>query len=150
VHEQKAFVSSLFSNQVFVLNPASMVIEKSLSLPARNPEGMLLFDQKLYVCPWDTNCSKVYVINPQTDELADSFSVAGVAPSEILLDKEQKLWVLSGNASAGKPAFWTRVDPLTHQILKVFAFSPDADPIHPVMSPTRDTLYFVEVNYHFG
>lgn len=150
VNHQKVFVSSLFSNQVFILNPVTMVIEKTLSLPAQNPEGMLLFNQQLYICPWDTGSNKVYVVNPQTAELTDSFSIPGVAPSEILLDKEHKLWILSGNASEGKPAFWTCIDPATHQILKTFAFPPDAEPIHPVMNPTRDTLYFVEVNYNFG
>jgi len=141
------YVSSLYTNKVFIVDPASMANPGSISLPAKNTEGMLQIGNNVYVCTWDTASSKVYVINAVNDQLSDSFEIAGRAPSEILADKEGMLWVLSGNVAKGKKAFWTRVDPQSKQIKASFAFPADADPVRPVMNNTRDTIYFIEVNY---
>src|SRR5690606_37598334 len=129
VSEQKAYVSSMYTNEVFVVDPASGTVTGGVELSAFNTEGMLLHSKKIYVCPWDTSSNKVYVINTSTDKLEDSFSVAGRAPSGVLIDKEQKLWILSGNVAKGKSAFWTRVDPNTKQILKTYSFPANADPV---------------------
>lgn len=150
VSATKAYVSSLYTNKLFVLDLTSYSISGSVELPSLNTEGLILHQGRVYVCPWDTASDKVYVLNPANDKLVDSFSVAGRAPSEILVDAEDKLWVLSGNVTKGKPAFWTKVDPATKQILLSFAFPADADPVKPVMNLNRDSLYFIEVNYKLG
>lgn len=143
----KAYVSSIFTNKVFVFDPLSVTVSSEISLPAMNSEGMLLHGDLAFICPWDTACNSVYIINAKTDQVVDSIAVAGRAPSASLMDKENKLWVLSGNAAQGKPAFWTRIDPATKQILKSFAFPTGADPIRPVMNNTGDSIYFIAVNY---
>ncbi|HRO42390.1 MAG TPA: hypothetical protein PL009_06120 [Flavipsychrobacter sp.] len=150
INEHKAYVSSMYTNKVFVFDPASSTVTGSVELSAINTEGMLLHNQKLYVCPWDTASGKVYVINTMNDELEDSFEVAGRAPSEVLIDKEQKLWILSGNVAKGKPAFWTRVDPNTKHILRTYSFPANADPVKPLLNSAKDSIYFIEVNNFLG
>ena len=150
VHASKAYVSALFTNKLTILDPAAGRVTGTIELPAQNPEGMALLDGKLYVCPWDTTRNQVYVIDTATDALVDSIAVMGPAPSEVLVDKHGRLWVLSGNAPKGKQAYWTIIDPKLKQIVKSFAFPPEADPLHPVMNQARDSVYFIEVNYDFG
>jgi YVTN family beta-propeller protein len=150
INKSKAYVSSLYNNKVYIINPSTHSVTGSIQLPRLNTEGMALFNDRAFVCTWDTSINKIYSINTTTDQLQDSFIIAGYAPQEVLLDKEQKLWVLSGNVAKGKPAAWTRFDPNTGQILKSFAFPPNADPLHPVINNTKDTIYFIEVNYEGG
>lgn len=143
----KAYVSSIFTNKVFVFDPLAVTVSSHISLPAMNSEGMLLHDDLALICPWDTASNKVYIVDTKTNQVTDSLAVAGRAPSVPLMDKENKLWVLSGNAAQGKPAYWTRIDPATKQILKTFAFPAGADPIRPVMNTAGDSIYFIGVNY---
>ena len=150
VNEHKAYVSSLYNNKVFVLDAVNATIVKSIELSAVNTEGMLVDGNHVYVCPWDTASDKVYVINCEQDEVVDSFIVAGRAPSEALMDKDKKLWILSGNNAKGKRSYWTKIDPFTRQVLKTYAFDPDVDPVKPVMNKTRDSIYFIEVNQKSG
>lgn len=150
VNEGKAYVSSLYNNKVFVLDVANAAIERSIELSAVNTEGMLVDGNHVYVCPWDTASDKVYVINSERDEVVDSFIVAGRAPSEALMDKDKKLWILSGNNAKGKRSYWTKIDPLTKQVLRTYAFDPAVDPVKPVMNKTKDSIYFIEVNQKSG
>jgi len=148
VTETKAYISSLYTNKVFLLDAATMTITGSIALPAMNTEGMLLHNGKAYISTWDTASSKVYVINTTSDKVEDSIEVAGRAPSEVLMDKDEKLWVLSGNITKGKPSFWTKIDPATKQQLKVYALPSNIDPVRPVMNKTKDSLYFIQVAYN--
>lgn len=150
VNEHKAYVSSLFNNKIYVVDASSMTVQKHVDMPALNTEGMLMYGDKVFVCAWDTATNKVYVLNSSTDDLIDSFSVAGFAPQEVLLDKENKLWILSGNVSKGRQAFFTRVDPDSRQVLTSYAFPATADPVRPVMNSKRDSIYFIEVNNNGG
>lgn len=150
INESKAYVSSLYNDKVYILNPSTLSVTGSIQLPHMNTEGMALYNGKAYICTWDTSVNKIYSINTSSDQLEDSFTISGFAPQEVLVDKEQKLWVLSGNIAKGKPAAWTRIDPVTGQVLRSFYFPPKADPIHPVLNNTKDTIYFIEVNYDGG
>ena len=146
----KAYVTSMYHNRVYILNTAAQSVAGYLELGGMNTEGMAVLGDKAYISTWDTSVNKIYVINTTTDALTDSITIAGYAPQEVLVDREQKLWVLSGNVAKGKPAAWTRLDSETGDIIKSYHFPVTADPLHPVMNNTKDTLYFIEVNYNGG
>jgi DNA-binding beta-propeller fold protein YncE len=150
INGNKAYVSSLFNDKIYIINPVGGIVSSSINMPAKNAEGMLLFNNKAYVCCWDTSINRVYILNYNNDSVEDSITVSGYAPQEIVVDKEQKLWVLSGNVQKGKQAFLTRIDPVTKQVIKSYPFPISADPMHPVFNKTKDTLYFIEVNYSGG
>jgi YVTN family beta-propeller protein len=146
----KAYVSTLFSNKVYIINPQTLQVTGSIDLPDKNPEGMLLQDTKAYICTWDTATNKIYRVNIITDEIEQEIPVAGNAPQEVLDDVYGRLWVLSGNIAKGKQAALTCLDPLTGKIVKSYTFSSQADPIRPVFNEKKDKLYFIEVNYSGG
>jgi hypothetical protein len=150
ISEEKAYVSSLYSNKVHIINPKSMQVVGTITLPAQNPEGMLLYNGKAYITAWDTASDKIFVVNTTNDQVEKEVAVAGRASQGIVLDKNNKLWVLSGNVPKGKPAALTQIDPVTNSVVRSFRFPERADPIKPVFNRERDILYFIEVNYKGG
>ncbi len=151
VSSEKAYVSSLFTNNITKINPAAnaQISFGIVIMPYKNPEGMALLNGKAYVALWDTACSKLFAVTPSlgADQITDSIALPGRAPQEVLVDKEQKLWVMAGNVYDGKTATLTRIDPVTNQQLQVYVFNSGADPLRPVFNETKDTLYFIEVKY---
>lgn len=147
ISDDKAYVSTLYSNKVYVVNPQSLAIKGTIEMPAQNPEGMLLRNNRVYVCTWDVNCDKVYIINPSADQVTDSYKIAGYAPQQVVADKVGAIWVLAGNVEKDKPATLTRLVPGGADILKSWQFADKRDVIKPVMNSAGDMLYFIGVDY---
>lgn len=146
--DTKAYVSSLYHNKVYVVNPAAMRVTDSITLPFKNTEGMVQFDGYAYICTWDTACGRIYKVNVLNDSLEQSIQLAGHAPQEVLADKEQMLWVLAGDQPEGAAATLTRIDPSTGAIIKSYVLPTAANPMKPVFNPAKDTLYFIDVDYY--
>ena len=150
VSNDKLYVSSLFSSSIFLVDPKTGTNYGSIVMPYKSPEGMLRLGKEAYIACWDTACSKLFSYNTETDLATASIELGTRAPQEMLQDKDGMLWVLSGNVVKGKTAALTRIDPTTKTVLKTYTFPTTADPIRPVFNATKDTLYFIEVNYSGG
>ena len=150
VNDTKAYVSSIFSKKLFVINPQTMQLTGTLNMPFENAEGMMQYGTTAFICSWDTANNKLYQVNTATDAVTAGPALAGFAPQDILMDKEQKVWVLAGNVPKKKSATLTRIDPSTGNILSSYSFASGADPEKPVFNATKDTLYFIEVDYNGG
>ncbi len=148
ISSTKAYVSTLFSNKVYIINPQTLTQTGLIEAPALNPEGMLMHNGSAYVCCWDTASDKVFKINPATDKIEQEITVAGRAPQEILEDKDHNLWVLSGNQHKRKTSVLTCIDGTNDLRIKSYLFADKADPIKPVFNTEKDALYFIEVNYN--
>lgn len=150
VANDKAYVSTLFSNRIFVINTMSNTVTDTLWLPAQNPEEMLRIGHEVFVPCWDTASNKIFVLNTADNEVSRSIGIAGKAPHAVLTDKEGKLWVLSGNNASGVPAALSRLDPATGNLLAGYYFPASADPVRPCFNPAKDTLYWISVNQYGG
>lgn len=146
----KAYVSTLYSNKVYIINPQTCSVTGFIELPYKNTEGMCLYNNTAIICPWDTACNKVYKVNVTTDKVEAAIQIADYAPQAALIDKDHMLWVLAGNQTKGRPTTWTRLDTLTGAILRSYEFPADADVVKPVLNNTKDTLYYIAVNYKGG
>lgn len=150
INPAKAYVSTLFSNKVYIINPQTLSVTGTITMPYQNPEGMLLYNNSVYVCAWDTANNKLIKVNSLTDQIEKEILIAGYAPQEAVFDRNDIMWVLSGNVVKGKQAALTCIDPKTDKSTKSFIFSSKADPIRPVFDNSRQILYFIEVNYQGG
>jgi YVTN family beta-propeller protein len=150
VNDTKAYVSTLFSNKVYIINPQTLQVTGHIDMPGQDPEQMLLYGDKAFIATWDTSVNQLYVVDINTDQLTDSIPISGCAPKEMVLDKDNKLWLLSGNLQLNRPAYFTTIDPATDQVLHTYAFPSQADPLRPVLNPAGDSLYYVEINYSGG
>lgn len=147
VNTHRAYVSTLYSNDVYAIDPTSLQITGITHLPNRNPEGMCSYGNSIFVATWDTLSNSIYRIEATGGQVMQQIKIAGYAPHAVLLDKEQMLWVLSGNIQKNRRAALTRIDPSTGSILKSYSFPEKHDPIKPVFNRTRDTLYYIQVKY---
>lgn len=145
-----AYVTALYGNKVYRLNTQSLDISDTITVDSHNPEGMCLLNNEVFVCCWDTGNCTVSVLDATSGQTHRQIRVAGYAPQEALVDKEQMLWVLSGDSPDGRTAAFTRLDPSTGVILDSFIFPATVNPVKPAFNPTRDTLYFIEANYSGG
>lgn len=146
----KAYVTSLFTNRLFVLNTQTYAVTDTLFLPSENPEEMFLSGEELFVAAWDTACQQLYVINTTTDAVTRTIPIAGRAPQSLISDAAGKLWVLAGNNASGVPATFSRIDPASGALLSTYPFPASADPIRPAFNPTCDTIYWISVNQYGG
>lgn len=149
VNNQKAYVSSLFNNTLFTIDPSTLQITATIELPFQNPEGLLFWNDKVVICCWDTACSSVLLMDPTTNAITSTIAITGSAPQEAVVDKEGNLWVVAGNRSKGKPCTLLQIG-ATQQILNSFSFSPEIDLMKPVLNITKDTLYFITANLMGG
>lgn len=149
VSSQKAYVSSLFGSKIYVINPQDLSLRGSIQMPFKNPEGMQLVGDKLYVCQWDSANKSIIALDTAHDAQVYNFELAGRAPQSVVQDKDGMLWVLSGNVADGVGATLTQLHPATGARLRSFSFG-SADPIRLVLNPSKDTLYFLEVAYGGG
>ena len=150
ISASKAYVSSIFNDKVYIVDPQTLQIKGDIKMPAQNAEGMTLWNDKAIVCTWDTTMNKIYFVNTQTDVVEKEVTIVAIAPKKSLFDNEGMLWVLSGNVTKGVQSYWTRLNPSIGTILKTFSFPPKADAVRPVMNAAKDSLYFIEVNYSGG
>ncbi len=150
VSPTKAYVSSLYNNKVYIIDLQTYTVTGTIEFPNQNTEEMCGYNNTAIICTWDTACNTVFKVNTQTDKIEQAIKIAGYAPQSPLLDKEGTLWVLAGNQTEGKTATWTRLDTLTGEILASWQFPASADALKPVFNNTKDTLYFIEVNYYNG
>ena len=148
ISSNKAYVSSLYHNKVYIINTQTYALTDSVILPNLNTEGMCLYNNDAVICTWDTAGNHIFIVDGTTDKVVQTIQVAGYAPQAVLEDKEQMLWVLAGDEN--RIATWTRIDPSTGDILASYTFPAAADPLDPVFNNTKDTLYFIEANYDFG
>ncbi len=149
INATTAYVSTLYSNQVYIINPQTMQVTGTINMPGLSAEGMCLYYDNVFTASWDTSGNKIFEVNTNTDQVANAIPVAGYAPQEILLDKDQMLWVLAGNEPE-RAGTLTRLDPSTGAILQSYYFPVAAYPLKPVFNNTKDTLYFIEDNYYGG
>lgn len=150
VAEEKAYVTSLFHNNLYLIHPGNQVNYGSIQLPYLNAEGMVRIADTVYVACWDTACTSLLRYNVKNDQPIQPIAIPASAPQELLIDAEQKIWVLSGNVSQGRAAALTRINPVTGDVLNSYAFPSGADPLRPVFNAGKDTLYFIEANYNGG
>lgn len=147
VNDHKAYITSMYGARIYLLDPSSDVITDTIHTSNKNNEGITLLQNKIYVCPWDTACNYIYEIDPAVAGINRQITIGGYAPTQVLADKNQKLWVIAGNPTYGKQASITQVDPVSGAILKTIPFGNGADLIKPAFNPTKDTLYFIGVDY---
>lgn len=113
----KAYVSDIYDNNIFVLDLSSNQILKKIPLWGW-VEEMISINGKTYAT--NLRGSSINIIDENTDQIIDSIETP-FAPKNILKDASNHLWVLCGDANASdKRHFIVKIDLQTKQIIKQF------------------------------
>ncbi len=146
LNSTKAYVSDLYDNAISIVNPQTYSVTGTIPL-RKGSEAMLKAGNYVFVTNWSKQ-NTVQRIDITTDKYVDSLVVTK-QPNSIVLDKNNKIWVLSDGGLASLPggkvkASLTRIDPVTFKIDKEFVFSDlNSAPTRLCMNNGRDSLYFL-------
>ncbi|CAN5868138.1 hypothetical protein BH11BAC7_BH11BAC7_13150 [soil metagenome] len=136
----KAYVSELYSNSVSIVDLTTNTRSGSFTFPGQS-EAMLMYNNQVYITCIDRD--KVYVIDPSTNALTDSITIAKGGNS-IQLDNNGKIWVLCyGDYFTSAPGGLYRIDPATHSVEQSWPFTTAESPTHICANSTGDTLYYL-------
>lgn len=140
VTTNKAYVSDLYANAISIIDLNNQI--KTGSIPCKGwTEQMALIYNKAFVTNMKTNY--VYVINTITDQITDSVLV-GPNVGSLVIDKNSKLWVLSGgNSTTSTAGKLSRINPVSLQIEQTFNFNLSDSPGNLCINTTKDNLYFL-------
>ncbi len=158
VDDSLAYVTDLYSRSLSVVNYKTFQKVGNVDIGATS-EAIVKYGDYAFVTNWSYG-NKVFRINVKTNQV-DSL-VVGYQPNSLVVDKYQRLWVLSDgglgvDSERDTLPSLTVIDIASFQKQKVFYFdSLDISPTHLVANLTQDTLYFLvsawqkTQNEHFG
>lgn len=146
VNAGKAYISDMYANAITIINPRTYTKTGTIPLK-KGSESMVKYGNYVFVSNWSKQ-NTIQRIATATDKLVDSLVVTK-QPNSMVLDRNNKLWVLSDGGLASLPggkvkACLTRVNPETFKIEKEYVF-PDLNsaPTRLCMNSRKDTLFFL-------
>jgi len=140
INNSKAYVSDLFSDQIAILDLANNSVIDNINAGGWTEE-MLLFNNQVYACRPDTNF--ILQINASTNSIEDTI-VVGKGPSSLVLDNNNKLWVLSSGGINEEQGELNQIDPTSNNIIQTMVFSDISNsPNNLKISPDGETIYYL-------
>lgn len=141
----KAYVSDFSAGAISIIDLNSNA--KTGSIPCSGwTEQMVLIYNKAFIT--NNNSGYTYVINTINDQITDSINV-GPYTGSIVMDKNSKIWILSGGSSSSSTAGkLLRIDPVTLTVELNLPFTTTDAPGNLCLNATKDTLYFLNKNVY--
>lgn len=153
INAEKGYITDLYARKITVFNPSTFEItghirvSNSVSEFNQHPtEQMVQYKDKVFTNCWSYD-NKVLVIDTQIDQLVDSIEVFK-QPNSMVMDKDNKIWVLTDGGFQGSPYGYERpgllkIDAETHEIERSFRFALGEHPLGLCMNATKDSLFYI-------
>jgi len=153
LNDDKAYITDLYAKSVSIANPLSMTLTGSINVDNHESrfyqhptEQMVQWGKYVFANCWSYD-NKILVIDSQKDEVVDSIEVIS-QPNSMVIDKNNKIWVLSDGGAEGNPYSYdrsglTKIDAETFEIERIFRFGKDDNPRSLTLNGSGDTIYFI-------
>ena len=151
ISEQKAYVSQLWDNRIFIVNPKTYSVTGFITVPDMvagygSTEQMVQVDQYVYCNCWSYQ-NKIIKIDTETDEVVASLTV-GIQPKSMVIDRQGYLWTLTDGGYEGSPYGYELpalhcIDLESFTVSKSFHFSLGDAPTGLCINSQGDTLYWI-------
>lgn len=154
VSDTKAYVTQLWDNRIFIVDPTAYAITGYISVPGMEMESgsteqMVQLGKYVYCTCWSYQNS-IIRIDTETDTVDGSLTV-GIQPRSIALDCNGKLWVLTDGGYEGSPYGYeapllVKIDPETFTLERRYPFKLGDTPSELQLNAAGDTLYWINDN----
>ncbi len=140
ISNSKAYVSDLYEDKIYILNPQSLSIIGTIDSKGWTEE-MVLLNDKAFVCQMDSN--QVLVINTQNDSIIKKIST-NKSPSSIGVDQDGKVWVAcTGGIQQDYPAIHI-INSMNFQVEKSMEWPDVTKSIHHLsFGPNGRSIYYI-------
>ncbi len=151
VSDTKAYVTQIWDNRIFIVNPKTFEITGHITCPnmtmeAGSTEQMVQYGDFLFVNCWSYQ-NRLLKIDTRTDSIVAELTV-GIQPTSLALDCNGKLWTITDGGFAGSPYGYEapalyRIDAETFTVERQFSFKLGDDPSELQISGDGQTLYWI-------
>ncbi|PID95246.1 MAG: cell surface protein [Bacteroidetes bacterium] len=156
---EKAYVTDLYAHAIAIVDleedtiSGYISVHNTLSAFNQHPtEQMVAIGNRVFVNCWSYD-RKILVIDSDRDKVIDSVAVAK-QPNSMVLDKYNRLWVLSDGGYPGSPygqehPALTCIEPYSLSIIDTIMMDMADAPSELAINGTRDTLFFLNGDLYY-
>lgn len=106
ISDTKAYVTQLWDNRIFIVNPATYETTGYISVPGMSmqtgsTEQMVQYGRYVFCNCWSYQ-NKIIKIDTETDRVVDELTI-GIQPTSLVLDAYGKLWTVTDGGYEGSP-----------------------------------------------
>ena len=149
--DEKAYVTQIWDNRIFIVNPKTYEITGHIECPAMTMESgsteqMVQWGKYVYVNCWSYQ-NRILKIDTTTDTVVGELQV-GIQPTSLVLDRYGKMWTISDGGYEGSPYGYEapslyRIDAETFTIEKRFKFTLGDAPSEVQINGAGDKIYWL-------
>ncbi|MBP3565868.1 MAG: YncE family protein [Alistipes sp.] len=149
--DEKAYVTQLWDNRIFIVNPKRYEITGYIECPAMTMESgsteqMVQWGKYVFVNCWSYQ-NRILKIDTTTDKVVAELEV-GIQPTSLVLDCYGKLWTITDGGYEDSPYGYEapslyRIDAETFTIEKQFRFAKGDAPSEVQLNGRGDKLYWI-------
>ena len=104
--DEKAYVTQLWDNRIFIINPKKYEITGYIQVPdmtmeSGSTEQMVQYGKYVYCNCWSYQ-NRIIKIDTETDQVVDELKV-GIQPTSLVMDCNNKMWTVTAAPTATKP-----------------------------------------------
>lgn len=151
LNDEKAYVTQLWDNRIFIVNPKRYEITGYIECPAMTMESgsteqMVQWGKYVFVNCWSYQ-NRILKIDTTTDKVVAELEV-GIQPTSLVLDCYGKLWTITDGGYEDSPYGYEapslyRIDAETFTIEKQFRFAKGDAPSEVQLNGRGDKLYWI-------
>lgn len=106
VNDEKAYVSQLWDNRIFIVNPKTYSLSGYITVPdmvagSGSTEQMVQYGQYVYCNCWSYQ-NRIIKIDTETDKVVASLEI-GIQPNSLVMDRYHRLWTITDGGYDGSP-----------------------------------------------
>ena len=151
LNDEKAYVTQLWDNRIFIVNPKHYEITGYIECPAMTMESgsteqMVQWGKYVFVNCWSYQ-NRILKIDTTTDKVVAELEV-GIQPTSLVVDCYGKLWSITDGGYEDSPYGYEapslyRIDAETFTIEKQFRFAKGDAPSEVQLNGRGDKLYWI-------
>lgn len=151
VNDEKAYVTQIWDNRIFVVNPKTYSITGQIEVPGMTMESgsteqMVQYGKYVFCNCWSYQ-NRIIKIDTEIDRVVGELTV-GIQPTSLVIDKYDRMWTVTDGGYEGSPYGYEApalfcIDAATFKIEKQFKFRLNDTPSEIQLNGTRDTLYWI-------